>query len=73
MEFFGEERGEEEGKVTSEERGKEEEIERKVTMRKRKTMREREKESSVQKREKVCFDVGCWNNIKWLFKEKNSV
>ena len=44
MGFSSEERGEEEEKVTGEERGKEQEIERKVTMRKRKTMRERERE-----------------------------
>ena len=43
MEFSNEERGEEEGKVTSEERGKEEEKERKVIMREREIVRERKK------------------------------
>ena len=45
MGFSSEERGEEEEKVTGEERGKEGERERE---------RERERESSVQKRERKC-------------------
>ena len=48
MGFSSEERGEEEEKVTGEERGKEEEKER------RERERERERESSVQKRERKC-------------------
>ena len=50
MGFSSEERGEEEEKVTGEERGKEGERERE---------REREREQCSKKREKVCFDVSC--------------
>ena len=55
MGFSSEERGEEEEKVTGEERGKEEEKERKE----REREREREREKCSKKREKVCFDVSC--------------